>query len=122
MLIDNLIELGANIIPINLGSLVNSIKDTDRSGYYNEYGAFKDHIRGGWIEFKHKEKKYLMFFIPYNAASDIYWNISDEIIIVRLAKYDSHEILFNNDMYCSLDSLDLEDLAKDHIRINKKIE
>ena len=119
MLIDDLIELGANIIPINLGSLVNSIKDTDRSGYYNEYGAFKDHIRGGWIEFKYKEIEYLMFFIPYNAASDIYW---DEVIIVRIAKYDMHKILFNNDMYCRLDSLDLENLAKDHIRVNKKIE
>ena len=62
-MLNYLIELAKNEIPINLGSLVNTFQISNESYNYKEYVAFRADFYGAWIVFKIENVRYNIFFI-----------------------------------------------------------
>ena len=91
-MLEYLIELAENEMPINLGSLVNTFPIGNESLKYKEYVAFRGDLYGAWIVCKVENIQYYIFFIlseSYNIDDDNnklhdYYNKEDDVIIVRI--------------------------------------
>ena len=63
VMIENIIELAANKVPVTLRSLKNSFETLSESNEYNTFLAFRGSVAGGWIKIEYKGDKYTIFFI-----------------------------------------------------------
>lgn len=107
-MLNYLIELAENEIPVNLGSLVNTFQIDNESLKYKEYVAFRGDIYGAWIVFKIEKVQYYIFFIlneSHNIEDDNsklhdFYDKEDDVIIVRIEKTVDREKIFNNTKYC----------------------
>lgn len=107
-MLNYLIELAENEMPINLGSLVNTFPIGNESLKYKEYVAFRADFYGAWIVLKIEKVQYYIFFVlseSYNIYDDNsrlydYYNKGDDVIIARIEKYSNHDKIFSNTKYC----------------------
>ena len=107
-MLNYLIELAENEIPVNLGSLINTFPMINESLKYKEYVAFRSDIYGAWIVLKIEKVQYYVFFIlseSYNIEDDNsklhdFYNKEDDVIIVRIEKTVDRDQIFNNTKYC----------------------
>lgn len=107
-MLEYLIELAENEMPINLGSLINTFPIYNESFKYKEYVAFRTNTYGAWIVCKIENIQYYIFFISseswdiYDGNSKLFnpYTERDDIIIVRIEKYSNHDKIFNNTKFC----------------------
>ena len=107
-MLNYLIELAENEMPINLGSLVNTFPIGNESLKYKEYVAFRTDFYGAWIVLKIEKVQYYIFFIlseshniyDDNSRLNDYYSKEDDVIIVRIEKYSNHDKIFNNTRFC----------------------
>lgn len=69
-LIEELIQLAEECVPINLGSLKNSLSNiTEESEMLADYGAFVGEsnfcTKGGFLIFEFEQTEYTVYFVPY---------------------------------------------------------
>lgn len=113
-LIEELLQLAEECIPINLGSLKNSLYIIKESKEMADYGVFngKNHffIKGGYFLFEFEQMQYTVYFVPY--IKDIgfeyfgnrkYHNDENVVIVKIVSKTteDLRKALFINKRYCS---------------------
>ena len=114
-LIEELLQLAEECIPINLGSLKNSLYNIIKeSEMMADYGVFngKNHffIKGGYFLFEFEQMQYTVYFVPY--IKDIgfeyfgnrkYHNDENVVIVKIVSKTteDLRKALFINKRYCS---------------------
>ena len=60
-MIESIIELAENKVPITLKSLKNTFEIISESNKYDTFVAFRGSITGGWIRVKYNEKKICYF-------------------------------------------------------------
>ena len=107
-MLNYLIELAKNEIPVNLGSLVNTFPMDNESLKHKEYVAFRGNMYGAWIVFKIEKVQYYIFFVlseSHNIYDDNsrlhdFYNKEDDVIIVRIEKTVDRDRIFNNTKYC----------------------
>ena len=101
-IIELLTELCQTETPITLSSLRNSINIINESEDYDDYVAFKTSFAyGGWIKFIVNNKKYIIFFIPYDKKiirlrRDYEPN---DIVIIGKISFDGKDVCCN-EKYC----------------------
>ena len=107
-MLNYLIELAENEIPVNLGSLINTFPMINESLKYKEYVAFRTDFYGAWIVLKIEKVQYYIFFVLsesyyiYDDNSRLcdYYDKEDDVIIVRIEKTVDRDKIFNNTKYC----------------------
>ena len=105
-MIENIIELAENKVPITLKSLKNTFEIISESNKYDTFIAFRGSITGGWIRVKHNEKKYAIFFISSKDMGKIIrrYEDEDEVIIVDIDQINddsmTRRILYIDKEYC----------------------
>ena len=105
-MLENIIELAANKVPITLKSLKNSFNVMLESNEYEGFLAFKGPIAGGWIKVNYNEKRYIIFFISYEDMGKIMRQYKDteEVILVEIdhtnKNWITKEILYIDEDYC----------------------
>lgn len=125
-MINDLIELGKSEMLINIKSLLNTFKDCsnqakyaletfndpNKNWLYFNYNAFKHGMNGDFIIFTHKDIFYRMYYIcpdkckngrDRSAAEE-----NDKVVIVKVKKNGSHNVLFINNKYCELNDEEVE--------------
>lgn len=94
-LIEELLQLAEECVPINLGSLKNSIGNIiDESKMLADYGAFvgENHfcIRGGYFIFEFEQTEYTIYFVPYikdicfEYFNDKYYSNDENVVITKI--------------------------------------
>ena len=105
-MIESIIELAANKVPITLKSLKNSFDTLSESKEYSTFLAFRGSIAGGWIKIEYKEDKYTIFFISSKDMGKTIrrYEDEDEVIIVDIDQINddsiTRKILYNDKEYC----------------------
>ena len=106
VMIENIIELAANKVPVTLRSLKNSFETLSESSEYSTFLAFRGSITGGWIKVKYNGKKYTIFFISSKDMGKTIrrYEDEDEVIIVDIDRTDKNymteKILYIDEDYC----------------------
>ena len=98
-IIEYLIECGENMVPINLGSLLNELKyDTLKKRVINNEWEYTEDVIFGpctkgfviAIDHYHYEDKYRIIFVDYNDPGNKHLvNIKDNILIVEVISLNS---------------------------------
>ena len=105
-MIENIIELAENKVPITLKSLKNTFEIISESDKYDTFVAFRGSITGGWIRVKYNEKKYAIFFISSKDMGKMMRQYDDreEVIIVDIDQINddsiTRKILYIDKEYC----------------------
>ena len=105
-MIENIIELAENKVPITLKSLKNTFEIISESDKYDTFIAFRGSITGGWIRVKYDEKKYAIFFISSKDMGKMMRQYDDreEVIIVDIDQINddsiTRKILYIDKEYC----------------------
>ena len=105
-MLENIIELAENKVPITLKSLKNTFKIISESNKYDTFVAFRGSITGGWIRVKYNEKKYAIFFISSKDMGKTIrrYEDEDEVIIVDIDQINddsmTRRILYIDKEYC----------------------
>ena len=106
VMIENIIELAANKVPVTLRSLKNSFETLSESNEYSTFLAFRGSVAGGWIKIEYKGEKYTIFFISSEDMGKIMrrYRDTEEVIIVDIdrtnSSYATVEILYIDEDYC----------------------
>ena len=106
VMIENIIELAANKVPVTLRSLKNSFETLSESNEYSTFLAFRGSVAGGWIKIEYKGDKYTIFFISSKDMGKMMRQYDDreEIIIVDIDRTDKNcmteKILYIDEDYC----------------------
>lgn len=114
-LIEELLQLAEECIPINLGSLKNSLYNIIKeSEMMADYGVFngKNHffIKGGYFLFEFEQMQYTVYFVPYikDIGSEYFGNRKyhndENVVIVKIVSKTTEDLrkaLFINKRYCS---------------------
>ena len=105
-MIESIIELAENKVPITLKSLKNTFEVISESDKYDTFVAFRGSITGGWIRVKYNGKKYAIFFISNKDKKKIIrqYEDEDEVIIVDIDQINddsiTRRILYIDKEYC----------------------
>ncbi len=94
-LIEELLQLAEECVPVNLGSLKNSIGNIiEESKMFADYGAFvgESHFctRGGYFVFKFEQTEYILYFVPYikdvcfEYFNDKYYRNDENVVITKI--------------------------------------
>ena len=106
VMMESIIELAANKVPITLKSLKNSFDTLSESKEYSTFLAFRGSVAGGWIKIEYKGDKYTIFFISSKDMGKMMRQYDDkeEVIIVDIDRTDKNcmteKILYINEDYC----------------------
>ena len=106
VMIENIIELAANKVPVTLRSLKNSFDTLSESNEYSTFLAFRGSIAGGWIKIEYKGNEYTIFFISSEDMGKMMRRYDDkeEVIIVDIDRTDKNymteKILYIDEDYC----------------------
>ena len=106
VMIENIIELAANKVPVTLRSLKNSFDTLSESNEYSTFLAFRGSVAGGWIKTEYKGDKYTIFFISSEDMGKMMRRYDDkeEVIIVDIDRTDKNcmteKILYIDEDYC----------------------
>lgn len=94
-LIEELIQLAEECVPINLGSLKNSLGNViEESKMLADYGAFTGEsnfcTRGGFFIFEFDQTEYTIYFVPYikdvcfEYFNDKYYRNDENVVITKI--------------------------------------
>lgn len=106
VMIENIIELAANKVPVTLRSLKNSFETLSESNEYSTFLAFRGSVAGGWIKIEYKGEKYTIFFISSEDMGTMMrrYRDTEEVIIVDVDRTDKNsmteKILYIDEDYC----------------------
>ena len=105
-MIESIIELAANKVPVTLRSLKNSFETLSESNEYSTFLAFRGSVAGGWIKIEYNGNKYTIFFISSEDMGKMMRRYDDkeEVIIVDIDRTDKNcmteKILYIDEDYC----------------------
>lgn len=101
--IEDLIELGADMVPIPLKSLKNSLEVISLThNYYSKYGAFRNDIRGSYLSSVQNGNAFTVFFVPiegHDAEEKIMMHDDDLVVLVEIYKHEPYVLYFENTHY-----------------------
>lgn len=105
-MIESIIELAENKVPVTLRSLKNSFETLSESNEYSTFLAFRGSVAGGWIKIEYKGDKYTIFFISSEDMGKMMrqYRDTEEVIIVDVDRTDKNymteKILYIDEDYC----------------------
>lgn len=105
-MIESIIELAENKVPVTLRSLKNSFETLSESDEYSTFLAFRGSIAGGWIKIEYNGERYTIFFISSEDMGKMMRRYDDkeEVIIVDIDRTDKNymteKILYIDEDYC----------------------
>lgn len=101
-LMEYLVELAENEVPITYESLINTLYVFEKTTvYYRDDYELKKGIYGGWIAASIDSFFTLITFIPYNREIKEIETINndDEVIIIRII-IENKDMRYKNNKYC----------------------
>ena len=114
-LIEELVQLAEECVPINLGSLKNSLGNViEESKMLADYGAFVGEsnfcIKGGFFIFEFEQTEYTVYFVPYikdvcfEYFDNKYYHNDENVVITKITLKTSKGLrsaIFINKYYSS---------------------
>ena len=101
-MIETLIELCENEIPVNLGSLCNTF-DEPKEGVYGDYSPFKPGIFGGLFITRIETEPYYIYYVPCDedlrTTRLSNCSLKDNVYIVHIYRFND-DVYCNNEKYC----------------------
>ena len=106
-MIETLIELCENEVPVNLKSLCNTLSEKKDEHYIN-YSPFKSEVNGGLFITRIEKYDYYIYYVPCDKKlrTKIFSNCSleDDVYIVQIHR-SSYGTYCNNEKYCHIENV-----------------